>query len=100
MSSSPEEIEVILTETFAEATADGEFDPEVDSFMRDEVIPVLQEYSPVDTGEFRDSWEVTKATGGVGQVGSNSDIANLMEYGSIHNPAYAPLAKAIEYFAQ
>ena len=100
MASSSEEIEVILTETFAEATADGEFDPEVDAFMRDEVIPVLQAYSPVDTGDFRDSWEVTHAEAGVGQVGSSSDIANLLEYGSIHNPAYATLNKTIEYFAQ
>ena len=100
MSSSSEEIEVILAETFADATADGEFDPEVDAFMRDEVIPVLQEYSPVDTGDFQDSWEVTQAQGGVGRVGSTSDIANLIEYGSIHNPAFAPLSKTIEYFAQ
>ena len=99
MSSSSEEIEVILAETFADAKADGDFDPEVDAFMRDEVIPVLQEYSPVDTGEFRDSWEVTQAHGGVGRVGSSSDIANILEYGSIHNPAYGTLAKTIEYFS-
>ena len=100
MSSSPEEIEGILTETFAESKAEGAFDPEVDAFMRDEVIPVLQAYSPVDTGDFRDSWEVTHAEAGVGRVGSTSETANLMEYGSIHNPAYAPLTKTIEYFAQ
>ena len=100
MSSSSEEIEVILTEEFTDAMAEGDFDPEVDAYMRDEVIPVLQAYSPVDTGDFRDSWEVTSAEGGRGTVGSSSDIANLIEYGSIHNPAYAPLAKTIEYFNQ
>ena len=58
--------------TFADAKAEGRVRSRVDAFMRDEVIPVLQEYSPVDTGDFRDSWEVTHAEAGVGRVGSTS----------------------------
>jgi hypothetical protein len=53
--------------------------------------------SPVDTGTYRDSVHV-KTDGGKVEVGSDDPIANLIEYGSIHNPEFAPRAKTQEHF--
>src|SRR6516225_7908768 len=99
MASSADEVHTILVEGFEHAAAAGQLDAALDEFMAAKVVPVWQGYSPVRTGAYRDSVQVTQAArDGKGQVGATSVKANLIEYGSEHNPEYAPRAKTIEYF--
>jgi hypothetical protein len=98
MASSAEEIYTILAEGFDQAAAAGQLDVALDEFMA-EVVTVWQGYSPVRTGAYKNSVQITEpARDGKGQVGATSVKANLIEYGSEHNPEFAPRAKTIEYF--
>jgi|SRR6516225_3267535 len=98
MASSADEVHTILAEGFDQAAAAGHLDAALDEFMA-EVVTVWQGYSPVRTGAYRNSVQITQAArDGKGQVGATSVKANLIEYGSEHNPEYAPRAKTIEYF--
>jgi hypothetical protein len=99
MASSADEVLAVLAEDFTKAAAAGEFDAALDEFMENDVVPIWQGYAPVETGKYRDSIGVTQpAHAGKGQVGATDDVANLIEYGSIHNPEWAPRAKTIEHF--
>lgn len=60
------------------------------------VSPVGGDEDP-HAGQYRDSVGVV-VDGAKVKVGSDDDIANLIEYGSIHNPEYAPRAKTQEHF--
>ena len=99
MASSSSEIYDNLRSAFDEALEAGEFDADLDDFMADEVVPVWVGFTPEDTGDSRSAVGVVEpAHGGVGKVGSTSEIANLLEYGSQHNQAYAPRTRTIEHF--
>lgn len=83
----------------ADLIATAEVDAALDAFMADEVVPEWRRNSPVDTGEYRDSVQVTKrAKGGNGQVGALADYANIVEYGDEKTPEYAPRAKTEAHF--
>jgi hypothetical protein len=68
-----------------------------------EVVPVWQSFSPVggdkdpNAGTYRDSIKVTREDGKV-LVGSDDPKANLIEWGSIHNPEFAPRARTEAHF--
>jgi hypothetical protein len=100
MADSADDVHKILLENFATAATAGELDAQLDEFMENEIVPVWQGHSPVGrTGKYKASVQVTqKAHDGKGQVGATSPIANLVEYGSEHNPEYAPRLKTIEHF--
>lgn len=99
MSSSSEDILEDLQKQFDEQAAAGDFDGQLDEFMENTVVPVWKSNSPELTGKYVDSVGVTsKAHGGKGQVGATDDIANLVEYGSVHNEEHAPRAKTVAYF--
>lgn len=66
-------------------------------FARREVLPYLKQTTPVDTGEWRDSWEV-RVSGGEVIITSTDPAAAVKEYGSEDTPAHAVLAKAVEHF--
>lgn len=70
---------------------------ELVKWAEDEVIPVWQSFSPEDTGKYKASIHVTREGNAV-LVGSDDPIANLIEYGSEHNPEYAPRAKTEAHF--
>lgn len=83
----------------ADLLATAEVDAQLDAFMDDEVVPEWQRNSPVDSGEYRDSVQVTKrAQGGKGQVGALDEAANVLEYGSEDTPEFAPRAKTEAHF--
>jgi hypothetical protein len=74
----------------------GEYDPQLQAFMTDEVIPVWQANSPDDTGEYV---EVKyDAQGGRGAVGTSIGYAHIVEYGSVDTPEFAPRAKTAAHF--
>jgi hypothetical protein len=58
--------------------------------------------SPVDTGQYKKSFEISKVERSDGLPArslSNTDpIAGLLEYGSIHNPEFAVLARTAHQF--
>jgi hypothetical protein len=88
-----------LVESFDEQVAAGAFDEQVDAKMADEIVPVLKSNAPVDTGGYRESCGIIEpARAGRGRVGSSSEIANIIEYGSVDTPEFAPVAKTVEYF--
>lgn len=77
----------------------GEYDAALDEFMADQVVPVWKDNSPDDTGAYKDSVGVTqRAHEGEGQVGAEDEAANIVEYGSINSPEYAPRAKTEAHF--
>lgn len=88
-------------EIMAQLTESPEIDTQLDDFMENEVVPVWQDNSPVDTREYVDSVQVTKAAqGGKGQVGATDDVANIIEYGSEDTPEFAPRAKTEAHFSK
>jgi hypothetical protein len=96
-----DDIAALLAEQFEEQKAAGQFDAQLDDFMVSEVVPVWKSYAPVDTGEYKDSIQVTQpAEGGRGEVSATDDIANLIEYGTVDTPEFAPAAKTVEHFTK
>lgn len=90
-----------LAAQFEDMKTAGEFDEALDDFMANEVVPVWQGYYPVDTGEGEESVKVTQpASGGKGEMAATDDEANLIEYGTVDTPEFAPRAKTIEHFTQ
>lgn len=86
----------MLAEEFQKQAAEGEFDDEVDEFM-ETFVSAWQGNAPSDTGEYRDSIQVTqKAHGGKGQVGSTDEAASFIEYGTSKTPEHASLRRTIE----
>jgi hypothetical protein len=67
-----------------------------------EMKAFAQSISPVDTGQYVDSFKVDEFDRDDGLPGAtlkNTDkIANLVEYGSIHNDEYAVLARTAHEF--
>jgi hypothetical protein len=59
MASSADEIHTILAEGFDQAAAAGHLDAALDEFMA-EVVTVWQGYSPVRTGAYRNSVQITQ----------------------------------------
>ena len=68
--------------------------------MRDYALTL----SPEDSGEYKNSFEIEKSTGPDGlprrTLRNTDDKANLIEYGSIHNPEFAVLTKTEAHFSQ
>lgn len=96
-----DDIAAALVEGFDERKQAGEFDPLLDDFMANEVVPVWQGNYPTDTGEGRESIEVTqKASGGKGEVSATDEAAHIIEWGSVDTPEFAPRARTIEHFSQ
>lgn len=56
--------------------------------------------APVRTGAYRDSLDMSVGVGAagmmVGRVLSTDPFAHLVEFGSVNNPPYAPLRRAVE----
>ncbi|QDF19897.1 head-tail connector protein [Mycobacterium phage ThetaBob] len=72
----------------------------VNDFMESRVVPAWRDNSPVESGAYRDSIQVTErsTTRGRGKVGATADHAHLVEFGSAHNPEYAPAEKTAKQF--
>jgi hypothetical protein len=66
-------------------------------FATNEVVPYAKSISPVDTGTFVESIGV-KTEGNEVMVGSDDEIANLIEYGSVHNEEHAVFARTQAHF--
>jgi hypothetical protein len=99
MGSSPDEVFTMLRGEFDEQSRRGEFDNDVDAFMADAVVPVWRDESPEDTGDYIDSVGViAPALGGAGKVGATDEAANVIEYGSIDTPEFAPRALTEAHF--
>lgn len=99
MADTADDILAALTDEFNRSVKAGDFDPELDDFMANQVVPVWQDNSPEDTGSYKESVQVTEpAQSGRGQVGATVDYANLIEYGSEHNEEFAPMQKTVEHF--
>jgi hypothetical protein len=93
------DIERALAEAFEERKQAGEFDSQLDDFMQNQVVPVWQDFYPVDTGEGRDSIRVTKAAqAGQGEVSATADEASYVEFATEDTQEYAPRLKTIEHF--
>lgn len=89
----------MLEGQFEELKAAGEYDEALDEFMADEVVPVWKGFAPIDTGEYEDSIQVTQpAQAGKGEVGATDPKANLIEYGTVDTPEFAPRLKTVEHF--
>ena len=98
--SDSDDLEAEIREQFEKNAADGEYDQGLQKFMKDEVIPVWQNFSPEASGAYKESVEVkSPAQGGKGTVGTSIGYAHIIEYGSIHNPEFEPRAKTEAYFA-
>lgn len=67
----------------------------VNDFMKNEVVPAWKSNAPVDSGEYRDSIEITERSTnrGRGVVGATSDNAHFVEFGASNTPEYAPAEK-------
>lgn len=79
--------------------AAGDFDPQVDAFMADEVVAAWQANSPEDSGDYKDSVMVKHPSkNGRGAVGTSIGYAHIVEYGSVDTPEYSPRAKAAASF--
>jgi hypothetical protein len=67
----------------------------VNDFMENEVLPTWQSFAPVDSGEYRDSIQITeKSTNkGRGKVEATADNAVYVEFGGQNTPEYAPAEK-------
>lgn len=77
--------------------------PEVNAAVNatmNDVVEAWKENSPVDSGDYRDSVQVTErsTTRGRGKVGATAEHAHLVEFGSVHNPEYAPAEKTAKQF--
>lgn len=72
----------------------------VNEFMETRVVPAWKTNSPVRDGDYRDSIQITeKSTSkGRGKVGATAEHAHLVEFGSVHNPEYAPAEKTAKQF--
>ncbi|AXQ64921.1 hypothetical protein SEA_RENAUD18_10 [Mycobacterium phage Renaud18] len=72
----------------------------VNDFMESRVVPAWRDNSPVESGAYRDSIQVTErsTTRGRGKVAATADHAHLVEFGSAHNPEYAPAEKTAKQF--
>ena len=94
--------EQLAAEIRAQVTAEiaaGEYDPQLQNFMENEVIPVWQGNSPEDSGDYKDSVEVKRpAQNGKGTVGTSIGYAHMLEYGTNDTPEFAPRAKTVAYF--
>ena len=75
--------------------------------VNDDVNDVLDRFasawksnSPVDSGDYRDQIEVTERSTnkGRGKVGALAKHSHLVEFGSVHNPEYAPAEKTAQQF--
>ena len=64
----------------------------------EQVAHTVEQRAPVETGDFRDSIEVLpveRTHDGVSVTVHSTDFAaHMIEFGSIHNPVYAPFRKA------
>ncbi len=88
-----------ISEQINAAIADGEYDPQLQRFMEDEVVPVWQGNSPEDSGAYKQSVEVKKpAQNGKGKVGTSIGYAHILEYGSIDTPEFKPRGLTEAYF--
>lgn len=97
MASSNTDILAALTESFEDAKQAGEFDPDLDAFMQDTVVPTWRDNSPGDTGNYKDLVQVTqRAEQGRGQVGATADYSNIVEYGSEDTEEFAPMRRTVE----
>lgn len=72
----------------------------VNDFMERKVVPAWKANSPVDSGDYVESVGVTERsiTKGRGKVGATAEHAHLVEFGSVHNPEYAPAEKTAKQF--
>lgn len=72
----------------------------VNDFMETKVVSAWKTNSPVRDGTYRDSIEITeKSTNkGRGKVAATAEHAHLVEFGSVHNPEYAPAEKTAKQF--
>lgn len=92
-----DDIAAAIAEEFEERKQAGEFDDQLNEYMANEVVPTWKANYPTDTGEGRESIVITQpASAGKGEVAATDDAANLVEYGSEHNPEYAPRARTIQ----
>lgn len=90
-----------LAEEFERRKQAGEFDSRLDAFMVNEVVPTWQSFSPEDSGDYKDSIEVTeKASAGKGVVSATVDYAHIVEWGSIDTPEHAPRSRTMDRFTQ
>lgn len=66
----------------------------------DQVESAWKSNSPVDSGSYRDSVQVTQrsTTRGRGRVEATAEHAHLVEFGSVHNREYAPAEKTAQQF--
>ena len=72
----------------------------VNDFMETEVVPAWVENSPEDSGDYKASIKVTRRSTGKGRgvVGAEAEHAHLVEFGSAHNPEYAPAERTAKQF--
>lgn len=72
----------------------------VNDFMANEVVPAWKSHAPVDSGEYRDSIQVTERSTnkGRGVVAATSDNAHFVEFGAKNTPEYAPAEKTARQF--
>lgn len=74
----------------------GEFDAEITA-MCDEVIELWRSNSPEDSGEYKASIQMIRpADGGTAEVAATVEYANIIEYGSVDTPEFAPMRKTVE----
>lgn len=81
-------------EIASQLAADPEINSQLDDFMENTVVPTWRRNSPDDSGDYDRSVQVTKAASkGKGQVGALDEAANVIEYGSLDTPEFAPRAR-------
>lgn len=83
-----------------EILAQLEQDPEViaqELELAEEAADYWRSISPEESGTYKDSIEVVQSGTDVAVVAQDPK-ANLIEFGSIHNPEYACRARTEEYF--
>jgi hypothetical protein len=90
-------LEIVGEAAVGAELASTQITDELVKWAQDEVIPVWLSFSPEDTGKYKASIHVDRK-GHTVLVGSDDPIANLIEYGSEHNPEYAPRAKTEAHF--
>lgn len=96
-----DDIAAAIIEEFDKRKQAGEFDAQLDDFMANEVVPTWQGHYPVDTGEGRESIEITqRASGGKGEVSATDEAANVIEFGSEDTHEHAPRARTIEHLSR
>ena len=81
------------------AIAAGDYDPQLDEFMQNEVVPAWVNNSPEDDGDYKRSVEVKHpAKNGKGAVGTSIGYAHMIEYGTNDTPEFAPRSRAAASF--